>query len=117
MTFLPETNTDDTVDTTTLYTLSGKQRRYLRSLGHDLRPLVLLGKGGLTENVFKQIEQNLVAHELVKIKLPKLFGEERTEFAKELTEGTQSELVQILGHVALIYRPHPKEPKISLPRH
>lgn len=97
------------------HTLSGKQRRYLAALGHELRPLVQLGKGGLTENVYKQIEQNLVAHELVKIKLPKLFGEERKEFAHELVEGTHSELIQITGHVILIYRPHPKDPKIRLP--
>ncbi len=99
-----------------MHTQSGKQRRYLRSLGHHLRALVLLGKAGLTENVILQIEQNLVAHELVKVKLPKVLSDERKSIAENVAQQTHSELIQIVGYSAIFYRPHPEKPKITLPR-
>ncbi len=99
-----------------MYTKNGKQRRHLRSLGHDLRVLVQIGKAGLTDNVIDQIAQNLLAHELVKVKMPKLFGEERGEFAETISNSVEAENVQVMGHNLLLYKPHPDKPKIKLPR-
>lgn len=99
-----------------MYSKNGKQRRHLRSLGHDLRVLVQIGKAGLTGNVIEQIENNLLAHELIKIKLPKLFGEDRKEFAGTISQEVNAEVVQIVGHNLLLYKPHPDKPTIKLPR-
>ncbi|WP_235269768.1 YhbY family RNA-binding protein [Geoalkalibacter subterraneus] len=49
--------------------LTGKQARYLRSLGHHLEAVIMVGKDGVTDNLVESTDESLVAHELVKIKL------------------------------------------------
>ena len=49
--------------------ITGKQRRYLKKLAHDIDPLVYIGKNDLTENVIKEIDNLLEARELVKVKI------------------------------------------------
>lgn len=94
--------------------LDGKQRRYLRSLGHHLEPIVQVGWQGVTEAVGKSLDAALRDHELVKVKLAQSI-EERDEVAAALAESTHAECVQIIGRVCLIYRPRPKDPTIVLP--
>jgi RNA-binding protein len=96
--------------------LTGKQRRYLRGLGHNLRPVVQLGRGGLDEGVVKALDTALEQHELVKVKLGGEAMEDRHEMADLLAEQTQSAVAQVLGGTILLYRRHPKEPKIVLPK-
>ncbi len=95
--------------------LTGKQRRHLRALGHELRPLVQIGKGGIDEGLIKAVEQALVDHELVKIKLGEHADVDRHEAAVELAAKTRSEVAQVLGHTLLLYRPDPEKPVIVLP--
>jgi RNA-binding protein len=83
--------------------LSGKQVRRLRALGHSLEPVVQIGKEGVSEGVAGAVDQALVTHELIKVKL-----------GPELAKRTGSELVQVLGKVVLLYRRHPDEPKIEI---
>lgn len=94
--------------------LDGKQRRYLRSLGHHLEPVVQVGWQGVTEALQKSLDIALRDHELVKVKLAQTI-EERDEVAAAMAEATQSECVQIIGRACLVYRPRPKEPTIVLP--
>lgn len=91
--------------------LTGRQKRFLRGLGHHLDPVVLLGKDGLSEGVIAKVNAELGAHELVKVRL----GED-TELAGELAKETRSELVQQLGKTGLYYRRRPKDPEIVLPK-
>lgn len=93
----------------------GKQKRYLRGLAHTLKPLVQLGKAGITENLVKQIDDNLTAHELIKVKLLQVHGPERKELGEQLAEASDATLVQVLGGMVILYRPHPKKPVIKLP--
>jgi RNA-binding protein len=95
--------------------MKGYQKRYLRGLGHSLRPLVQIGKASLTANVIKQIDDNLVAHELIKVKLPQLHSSERNLLAEQISQSTSAQAVQVLGNTALFYRAHPDKPKIKLP--
>ena len=95
--------------------LTGKQRRHLRALGHELRPRVQIGKGGIDEGLIKAVEQALVDHELVKIKLGEHADVDRHEAAVELAAKTRSEVAQVLGHTLLLYRPDPEKPVIVLP--
>jgi RNA-binding protein len=95
--------------------LSGKQKRLLRALGHHLQPSVQVGKLGLTPEVLKQIEQNLLARELVKIKVLETCPHSRSAIGSGIEQATRAELAQILGRTLLIYRPHPDEPRIRLP--
>ena len=95
--------------------LTGKQKRYLRSLGNPLNPVVRLGKDGLDEGVVGAVNAALERHELIKVKLELGGSEDRFEAANVLAEQTKSEVAQVMGGTILLYRKHPKEPKISLP--
>lgn len=96
--------------------LTGKQRRHLRALAHDMKPLVQVGKGGIDDGLIKAVDQALVDHELVKVKLGESAGLDRHEAADELAASTKSEVAQVLGNIVLLYRPDPEEPKIVLPK-
>jgi RNA-binding protein len=96
--------------------LTGKQRHYLRGLGHGLKPVVLIGKGGIDDGLIAAVDRALLDHELIKLKLGEHAELDRHEAATEIADKTKSEVAQVLGHVVLLYRPHPKDPKIELPR-
>lgn len=95
--------------------LSGKQRRYLRGLGHALRPVVQIGKDGIDDGVIAAIDRALLDHELVKLKVGEAADLERHEAAETLAARTRSEVAQVLGNTVLLYRAHPDEPTIVLP--
>ncbi|WP_437594178.1 ribosome assembly RNA-binding protein YhbY [Sorangium sp. So ce1000] len=95
--------------------LTGKQRRHLRALGHHLDPVVQLGKAGLTDGVVAAVDAALERHELVKIRLGTECPDELGEVADTLSERLRAALAQTLGRTILLYRRHPKEPKITLP--
>lgn len=96
--------------------LSGKQRRYLRGLGHALHPIVQVGRGGIDDGLVAAIDQALVDHELVKLKIGEGADLDRHEAAEDLAARTKSEVAQVLGNTVLLYRAHPDEPQIELPR-
>jgi RNA-binding protein len=96
--------------------LSGKQRRHLRALGHHLDPLVQLGKLGLTDGIVSALDAALEQHELVKVRVGTECPEDRHEVAKKLPPLVRAELGQVLGRTMLLYRRNPKEQKISLPK-
>ncbi len=97
--------------------ISDSQRRYLRSLGHALNPVVMVGQGGLSEGVLAETDQALTAHELIKVKLSAGNRTLRDEMVERLCKGSAAELVQRIGHVAVLYRPNPKKKQpLVLPR-
>jgi RNA-binding protein len=96
--------------------LTGKQRRHLRALGHHLDPLVQLGKHGLTEGIVSAVDQALETHELIKVRVGTECPDERGDLAEKIPPAVKAELVQVLGRTILLYRRHPKEPKITLPK-
>jgi RNA-binding protein len=99
--------------------LSNKEIRHLRGLGHHLAVLGMIGKEGITANLIKMVQDNLVAHELVKIRIQDTCPLEREAAVAELAAAAGAAVVQILGKTALIFRPNPdldEERKISLPR-
>lgn len=96
--------------------LSPSQRRYLRSLAHDLHPVILLGAKGATDAVVKELDLALSHHELVKVKLSGGDKDERQGQIDFLTDGTRSESVQQIGHIVVLFRRNEDEPKLALPR-
>jgi RNA-binding protein len=96
--------------------LTGKQRRHLRSLGHHLEPVVQLGKQGLTDGVVAAVGEALERHELVKVRIGTECPDDRHDVAERLGPAVKGEVAQLLGRTLLIYRRHPKEPKIQLPK-
>ncbi|MEO6798941.1 MAG: ribosome assembly RNA-binding protein YhbY [Rhodanobacter sp.] len=96
--------------------LTFSQIRYLRSLAHDLSPVVLLGNKGATEAVVKELGQALDIHELVKVKLSGGDKDDRRAQIDVLTTGTQAQQIHQIGHVVVLFRRNTDEPKIALPR-
>jgi len=96
--------------------LTGKQHRHLRALGHHLEPIVQLGKHGLTSSVEAAIGQALDTHELVKVRLGTECPDDRGDVADKLATALKAEVAQQLGRTILLYRRHPKVPKIVLPK-
>lgn len=94
--------------------LSGKQKRYLRSMAQTQRAMFQIGKEGLSDNLINTVDNALETHELVKIKFLKTVTEDRDETAFDLAMHTHSEIVQTIGHTIVLYR-RAKEPKIILP--
>lgn len=95
--------------------LTGKQKRYLRGLGHGLKPIITVGKGEITEALVKETDESLAFHELIKVKILESCLLDRHEVATELAAACQAEVAQILGRTILLYR-KATEPKIELPR-
>lgn len=86
----------------------------LRGLGHVLRPIVLVGKEGITDGVISSIKEALIDHELVKTRLLQSCDIDKDEAAQELSERAGAVLVQRIGKTILLYAPHPTDPVISL---
>ena len=96
--------------------LSGADARHLRALAHKLVPVVQLGKEGITEALAEATARALLDHELIKVKLLAEAPIERREAAEQLAAATESHVAQVVGRVIVLYKPHPKKPKIRLPR-
>jgi len=94
--------------------LTGKQARFLRGLGHSLRPAVMLGRQEVSETVITTLDEVLTAHELVKVKLQEGCPLDRREAAAQLAAATGAAVAQVLGKTILLYRPSDKQ-LISLP--
>jgi len=95
--------------------LSEKQKRHLRGLGHQHKPVVRIGAHGYTPAVQSELNEALLRHELVKVRIAA--GERGTRDAviTQLCTDTGAELVQRIGNIALVYRRHPAKPRLVLP--
>jgi RNA-binding protein len=96
--------------------LTGKQKRHLRALGHALKPVVMLGKEGLTEAIERKVNVELENHELIKVKVGEGASEETDDVAERLASSSGAAVAQIIGHTILLYRRRRKDPQIILPK-
>lgn len=95
--------------------MTPKQRKYLKALAHHRKPVVQVGNAGITAAVIKEIELALGRHELLKIRLPGVEREARTEMLKKICEAAGADAVQEIGRMAVIYRPAQK-PRLVIPK-
>ncbi|MBX3025531.1 ribosome assembly RNA-binding protein YhbY [bacterium] len=95
--------------------MNGKDRRHLRGLAHALHPVVIVGQRGLTEAVVRQVDAALTDHELIKVRLGGECPVDRDEAGETLALRTGAEVAGRIGHVLILYRPHPETPRIVLP--
>lgn len=96
--------------------LTGKQKRFLRSEAHHLNPIFQVGKGGVNENMIKQISEALEARELIKVSILQNCDEDKDTVADELASGTNANIVQVIGMTILLYKESKENKKIELPR-
>ena len=91
--------------------LTSSQIRELKKQAHGLKPVVMVGQQGLSENVLAEIDATLDIHELIKVKLAGADKAERVAMSETIVNGLSASLVQIIGRVAVFYRPNPKKRK------
>lgn len=96
--------------------ITSKQRSFLKKLAHELEPTVFLGKGGLTENIKKEMINGFESRELVKVKLQEGCSLSPKEVANELTKDLDAEFVQAIGRKFVLYRESRDNKQIVLPR-
>jgi RNA-binding protein len=96
--------------------LTGAQRKWLRGQAHSLKPIVQIGKQGLTEAVLGQIDAALDDHELIKVQAP-ASKEEKQELARQIEEALEAEAVGLIGHILILYRENPEleDRRIEIP--
>ena len=95
--------------------LNGKQKRFLRALGHALKPVITVGKEELSDPLLRETEEALACHELIKVKILESCLMDRFEVAETLAAACGAEVAQVLGRTLLLYR-KAREPRIELPK-
>ena len=93
-----------------------EQKKYLRSLAHDSKPIIWIGQHGLTDNVLEELENALSHHELVKIKIRVGDREEREKVTAAICEKTGAELIKKIGNTATVFRRNTEQPVIVFPK-
>lgn len=96
--------------------LTGKQKRYLRSLAHHLDPVFQVGKGGVNEHLVRHIEEAIEKRELMKVSVLNNCDEDPKDVGAELAEQSGSELVQVIGKTIILYKESRDNKTIELPR-
>ena len=96
--------------------LRSNQRSYLIKMAQKIRPVVYVGKAGAVEAVSNSLNEALIHHELVKVRFV-VFKPEKRELASALARETESQIVRIIGNVAIFFREHsdPEKRKYHLP--
>jgi putative YhbY family RNA-binding protein len=84
--------------------LTPGERRALKARAHTLDPVVLVGDGGLTAAVLKEIDRSLNAHELIKVRVAGNDRDARSETLSRVCEGLGATAVQHIGKILVIYR-------------
>jgi len=88
--------------------LTNEQKKQYKSIGHHLKPVLIVSENGLTEGVQAELERALNDHELIKVQLRITERDDRRAVMDELCKVGSCELVQSIGKMALIYRKNPK---------
>ena len=96
-------------------TLTEQQRKYLRGLGHDLKPVIMVGDAGLSSSLLDEFESTLSHHELIKVRVRAGDRKLRDSIIEELCKTSSATLVQRVGNMALLYRENPEKKKVVLP--
>lgn len=84
--------------------LTKDQKRTLAAKAHHLKPVVMVGNKGITENLIQEMHGALEAHELIKVRMPAADREQKQAMIDELAEHTQSEHIKSIGHIAIFHR-------------
>lgn len=96
--------------------LTNNQKKFLRAIGHTLKPVVMVGQHGLSESVLAELESSMHTHELLKIKIRTEHRDQKQQIIDQIVRQLNAHLVQIIGNIIVIYRGFDEDPKIILPR-
>lgn len=96
--------------------LNPTERRALRAAAHALHPVVMIGHAGLTPAVMHEIDVNLLAHELIKVRVLNDDREEREAWLESICTELGAAAVQHIGKLLVLYRPRPQEQEPAAPK-
>lgn len=99
--------------------LTTKQIAHLRDLAHSLSPVVMIGNQGLSENVLKEIELNLNAHELIKVQVAGYDRDARKAIYQQISDASGAVQIHHIGKQLVFYRPSntvKESAKVVIPR-
>ena len=96
--------------------LTSKQRALLRSLANRLKPVVHVGTEGVSEKLLKSVSEAFNTRELIKVGAQENAPGSIKKIAQDIANKLSGvHIVQTIGHIAILYRPHPEDPQINLP--
>lgn len=95
--------------------LTPKQKAFLKGKANTIKNRFLIGKNGVDESFIGSIDNALEAHELIKVGLLPTAEESAKEAAEKIARATKADVVQVIGKVAVLYRPSKKNKRIELP--
>ena len=83
--------------------LNSRQRNLLRKEAHKLKPVVMIGKNGVTAEIISTVDAALTDHELIKIKFLD-FKEDRKSLTGVLSDSVKANVISVIGNIAILYR-------------
>ena len=83
--------------------LTGKQKRYLRSLAVNIRPIVQIGKSGLSNEILTSIRHAADARELIKVNILQNSDETAKDVAAMIDEMGLN-VVHIIGRNVVVFK-------------
>jgi RNA-binding protein len=95
--------------------LSEPQKKYLRGLGHQLKPVITIADAGLSASLLEEFSTTIDHHELIKVRVRAGDRETRDQIISALCKKETLDLVTRIGNVALVYRRNEEKPGIKLP--
>lgn len=95
--------------------LTSKQRAYLRGIANGIESIFQIGKGGISQNLIKQLDDALEARELIKVHILQNSQGEASDIFRELADKLSAEEVQLIGNRFVLYRRSENNPKIEIP--
>ncbi|MGM8214181.1 ribosome assembly RNA-binding protein YhbY [Bacillaceae bacterium W0354] len=95
--------------------LTGKQKRFLRKEAHHLNPIFQVGKSGVNDQLIVSINEALEKRELIKVTVLQNCLDDKDEVAQQLSDGTNSEIVQVIGNIIVLYKESEENKQIMLP--
>lgn len=96
--------------------LTGKQKAYIKKILHDKSPVIYIGSAGVTESIVSNIFLELNLKEAIKVKFTD-FKQQKKELLAKVCEETGATLVDIIGHIGILYKENNEleKGKIQLP--
>lgn len=96
--------------------LNSKQRAYLKSLANSIDTILIVGKGGVSDEIIAQARDAIVARELIKGKVLETLDDDVLKVAQTIGAAIKAEVVQVIGSKFILYKRNDKEPRIVLPK-
>jgi RNA-binding protein len=96
--------------------LTARQRAHLKALAHPLRPVLQIGRDGITDAIARTVSDAFHTRELLKVKVLESAPASAREVGESLAAALGGvRLVQVIGRTIVLYRRHPDRPEIRLP--